>query len=790
MATVDANIERAEKSFVRIKERLDYLQSVSPELEVTADIARAEAGMQKALRQLEALRGAKAEMVVDLDTAPVEQGFRRARDAAGTAGDDAGAEFSDGLIAALLSIPIAGAVVGIGAAAAKALMAAFNDGLQVEARTDRLAALTGLEPDDAIRIGRAAAEAYANVFGTSIEANMDTARLAVQFDIIDEDSTTRDAQKVIENLGGIADVLGEDVGAVARAVTTLLRTGMARNAQEAFDIIAAGAREGVNIGEDLLDTLSEYSTQFRKLGLDGPQALGLLRQALSGGARDSDIAADALKEFAIRATDPGMEEAFRRVGFSWDDLSSRISQGGPVAAAALDETLDRLRGIQDRGERSAAALELFGSQGEDLADALTSMDLSSAVDELNGVEGAAQKMFDTLAGNDANSVEQAQRNIEVAADGIKGALASVFAEPLGNFAEWVSQNRGPLLQFFTDLMNGAIDFAIGAAEGVGEFVSGPLADMTEGFGGLLKQFGQKDAGEALEGIASGMRDVKDVTENAVERLQGMRDGLNGFAQGQVQMGYLNDAQLRLADSISKVDAASGDVEKQVRAAAEAMFEEQAAAAAVSESHAELKDRYDASREALIKQLEATGWAREEAELYVDQILQTPEEMRTRYVADTVAAEVGISTFLERYDGRRLTVYVDSQTGRNYELNLPGGLRAMRDGGMLMPMAAGGLTPMAPIAQMVPPRTYRVVGDRMDVSEAYIPLDGSARSMAILLEAMRRMGLQPMAEGGVTGAAYGGQRELVEAHFHMPPDLDENLLVRAAMDDLVFTLRGN
>jgi hypothetical protein len=58
-----------------------------------------------------------------------------------------------------------------------------------------------------------------------------------------------------------------------------------------------------------------------------------------------------------------------------------------------------------------------------------------------------------------------------------------------------------------------------------------------------------------------------------------------------------------------------------------------------------------------------------------------------------------------------------------------------NGGILQPMASGGIDP---IAQMVKPNSWRVVGDRMDVDEAYIPLDGSSRSWKILGEALGRM----------------------------------------------------
>ncbi|HEX6468622.1 MAG TPA: phage tail tape measure protein, partial [Streptosporangiaceae bacterium] len=63
------------------------------------------------------------------------------------------------------------------------------------------------------------------------------------------------------------------------------------------------------------------------------------------------------------------------------------------------------------------------------------------------------------------------------------------------------------------------------------------------------------------------------------------------------------------------------------------------------------------------------------------------------------------------------------------------------GGLVSFFAGGGFSPMAANwAQMVPAKTYRVIGDRAAGDEAYIPiLPGSARSQAILAETNRRMG---------------------------------------------------
>ncbi|MFI0468342.1 hypothetical protein ACH347_30030 [Saccharopolyspora sp. 5N102] len=81
------------------------------------------------------------------------------------------------------------------------------------------------------------------------------------------------------------------------------------------------------------------------------------------------------------------------------------------------------------------------------------------------------------------------------------------------------------------------------------------------------------------------------------------------------------------------------------------------------------------------------------------------------------------------------------------------------GRLVQPFATGAiasLKPMRPVAQVVPPQTWRVVGGRMRGDEAFIPVNNSARSKAILAETARRMGfaLLPQEKRPV-GMASGG-----------------------------------
>lgn len=113
--------------------------------------------------------------------------------------------------------------------------------------------------------------------------------------------------------------------------------------------------------------------------------------------------------------------------------------------------------------------------------------------------------------------------------------------------------------------------------------------------------------------------------------------------------------------------------------------------------------------------------------------------------------------------RRITLETFSYGRRDVSPQAQGGIvEFMANGGI------PGLTPMRPLAQMVPANTWRVVGDRSDVPEAYIPLDGSPRSVALLVETIRRMpNFYGMAAGDVSpvaGPQVGAAMRSVQATF--------------------------
>lgn len=293
-----------------------------------------------------------------------------------------------------------GKVAGLGAGliAGGAFAASFQDAL---AQTDVTAKLRGqlnLTEKQAAKAAKIAGSLYKSNFGESVSAVSDTIRKVVQDTEVGINSLN--LKPLTAKIVTVTDTFEQETGQVTRAAGQLVRTGLARSTGQAIDLITAGFQKGADKSEDFLDSLNEYSTLFRNLGLNGAKSIGLIAQGLNAGARDSDKVADALKEFSIRAVDGSKltSEGFRMVGLNAGKMATAIGRGGKSSSKALDTVLDRLRGIEDPVKRSRAAVALFGTQAEDLGQALFALDPSKATKGLGKLEGRARGLVDVIGG--------------------------------------------------------------------------------------------------------------------------------------------------------------------------------------------------------------------------------------------------------------------------------------------------------------------------------------------------------------------------------------------------------
>lgn len=460
------------------------------------------------------------------------------RQAGAEGGEAAGTGMAGGLMDKIKGLggkagPIAaalGAAASLAGVSAAGLFAkALGDGMQQQASLDLTQAKLGIDDATMARIGQAAGKAYGNNFGESVSANLDAARSAIQAGLLDPNASAADTQKVIEQLDTVSQVLGEEIPNVSRAAGQAIRTGLVKDGAGAMDLFVKAQQNGLNTSEDFLDTVTEYGTQFRKLGLDGPEAFALVSQAVKGGARDTDVAADALKEFSIRAIDGSKSSAtaYEQLGLSAQDMTEKIARGGPEAKAGLQQVLQGISAVKDPALQSQIAVGLFGTQAEDLGAALGKMNLNTAAQEFGNVAGAANNAANTIGDNAASKIETAKRSIETASSQIGLALANAFGPQLGKVADWVTTHQPEIIGFFKSMADGAFT----TADAVAAFASGSLrvfANMAEGIGGalgpVLDQLGgfSSIVGDILS-VIPGMGDEADLLKDAGAAMSAFND---------------------------------------------------------------------------------------------------------------------------------------------------------------------------------------------------------------------------------------------------------------------------
>ncbi|MEU4091992.1 phage tail tape measure protein [Streptomyces sp. NPDC026673] len=399
--------------------------------ELAATITVDDSGVRDGVNNSERLMRAGGNRIVDTSQQAGQDAGQALGDGLADGGAEGGAGAADAIKGALKSL----AAATIGASIGAALGAAMGQAIEQEKIGDRLGAQLGATPEQAKRYGQIAGQLYANAVTEDVQGAADAIKAVMGAGLLPPDATNAQIEQLSTKVSDLAGTFDQDLGGVTNAVSQMLRTGLAKNADEAFDILTAGFQSSANKADDLVDTFNEYGTQFRKAGIDGATAVGLMNQAIQAGARDSDIAADAIKEFSIRAVDGSATTAqgFQALGLNATDMAAKFGKGGKSASAALDTTLDRLRAIKDPVKQSAAATALFGTQAEDLGAALFAMDPSSAAKGLGQVGGAADKMGKSLRDNASTRIEQFKRGLQQGIVDIIGSKVLPALESMINF---------------------------------------------------------------------------------------------------------------------------------------------------------------------------------------------------------------------------------------------------------------------------------------------------------------------------------------------------------------------
>lgn len=346
---------------------------------------------------------------------------------------------------------VAGAKKGLalaGGAAGVALVAGLDSAMKADGANRQLAASMGLSPEDAKKAGALSGNLYKNAYGDSLEqVNGTIAGVASTLTTFAANGGA-DVERLTKKALDLAATFPE-VGDGVSTAGILMKTGLAKNADEAYDLMAASLQKVPKAMQaELFPVMDEYSKHFADLGIDGTTAFGIMAEASKGGAIAMDKTGDALKEFTIRATDGSVatKAAYESIGLDAEEMARKIAAGGPQAQEAFAKTVAGLQGIEDPAKQAQAAIGLFGTPLEDLGTAKIPEFLGAIDpmgDKFDSVAGAADRMGQTINGGPSVALESLKRTAMDSFAQI-GAAALPVLEPIIATLSQYAPVLGPL----------------------------------------------------------------------------------------------------------------------------------------------------------------------------------------------------------------------------------------------------------------------------------------------------------------------------------------------------------
>lgn len=380
--------------------------------------------------------------------------FGPVEDAAAQSGEAAGGVFSGGFGKILKAGALVGSVKALGEAAGAAFSGTFGEAMERESSAAKASASLGLSDEESKALGASAGKLYSQAYGESFGEVTDALGVVKSsLKGLGADELEGATKKAMS----FSQAFDVDMARSVQTVSTLMGSGLATNADEAFDLITrASQKVPAALREDVLDASDEYSQFFSALGFDANEAFGALTSASDKGVFGIDKTGDAIKEFTIRATDMSASTvgAFSSIGLDAQSMANQILAGGDTAQAATQQIVDGLVNIEDPATQANTAIALFGTPLEDLGVSnipkfLSSLD--SASGGLGDFAGAAADVDSKLGGTIQSKFTAMTRSVGGLGTSIATGLLPVFGPALDGITTFANKAGERITAFSEDL---------------------------------------------------------------------------------------------------------------------------------------------------------------------------------------------------------------------------------------------------------------------------------------------------------------------------------------------------
>lgn len=314
---------------------------------------------------------------------------------------------------------------------------AANDYAEAQRRIQIQTSLTAKQQQQAFQITR---QAHLSGLGESMSATSEAYGIMSQ---MIKNETVQQQQLILQGALSAEKYWGAGAMEINKSMTNLTSNFKGLSNTQALDLITYGLKNGMNYADDYLDTLYEYSPQFESMGYNAKQFYAVLESAKGAGAFNLDKAADAVKEFNIRAKDGSKttEDAFKALGLNSSKMAKDIANGGASGVNAWNKTIDALNKVKDPVKRNQLGVALFGTQWEDLTEKVI-LNMKIMENAGQSIDGTTKKVVEasTAARNGAPTWSQLGRQIQDTAAVVGNQFLPVLApliQNVANGAAWV-----------------------------------------------------------------------------------------------------------------------------------------------------------------------------------------------------------------------------------------------------------------------------------------------------------------------------------------------------------------
>ncbi|HDR8152811.1 TPA: phage tail tape measure protein [Bacillus cereus] len=252
-----------------------------------------------------------------------------------------------------------------------------NTAIEFDGSQRKIQASLGLTGKGAENLQKIAVDTWKKGFGENLE-EVDNALIKVYQNM--RDVPHEELQGASENVLTLAKVYDVDLNEATRGAGQLM-SQFGLSTQETFDLLAAGAQEGLNYSDELFDNLSEYAPLFKQGGFSAQEMFTILANGTKSGSYNLDYINDLVKEFGIRVQDgsKGVSEGFGDLSEETQKVWKSFNEGKGTAADVFNAVLGDLQKMDDKVKANQIGVALFGTKWEDMG--------AEAVLSLNDVHG-------------------------------------------------------------------------------------------------------------------------------------------------------------------------------------------------------------------------------------------------------------------------------------------------------------------------------------------------------------------------------------------------------------------